>query len=427
MIYLLAALPILIVLTVMAGLRWGGQRAGPVGWLAGLVVAGLAFGLTPQIFVVSQLKGLYLSFYVLWVLWPALLLYNVVNQIGGIRAMADWLEGAIYERSLLVITLAWIFSAWLEGLAGFGLPIAVVSPMLVGLGVEPLTAVAAVAIGHAWSVTFGDMGVIYQTLVGLVKMDSTSLAPSAAMMLGAACLVCGLAAAAVLGEIRRWPFVLVMAGLMAGAQYLLAVWGLTPLAAFGAGLVGLGGSLLWGLIFSRRLRNHAAGSGSPPARNSGRSAKLSSALGSYGGLSLAMILIVMVVPIRECFNRLALNMAFPEVVTRTNFVTPPGSQVFRSIDPPGDDHPDGGGPELFHIPPPGILPADQLAAGCRRNLALGCSGDRWYHFDGGALGGDGSLWDDTPACKGNEPGAGRDLSPGLSPGRHPGGVCHREQ
>ena len=63
-----------------------------------------------------------------------------------------------------------------------------------------LFSVAAVAVGHAWSVTFGDMGVIYQTLVGLVKMDSASLAPFAALMLGFACLACGLAAAWILGE-----------------------------------------------------------------------------------------------------------------------------------------------------------------------------------------------------------------------------------
>jgi lactate permease len=172
MIYLLAALPILAVLALMAGFRLGGQRAGPLGWLVGVGISALAFGLTPQVLLVSQLKGLYLSFFVLWVLWPALLLYHIVNQAGGIRGIAVWLENAIFDRGLLVLVLAWIFSSWLEGLAGFGLPIAVVAPMLVGIGIEPVLAVAAVAIGHAWSVTFGDMGVIYQTLVGLVKIDS---------------------------------------------------------------------------------------------------------------------------------------------------------------------------------------------------------------------------------------------------------------
>lgn len=342
MIYLLAAAPIVVVLVVMAGLRWGGQRAGPVGWLAGLALAAAAFGLTPQVFAVSQLKGLYLSFYVLWVMWPALLLYNVVNQVGGVRAIAGWLEGAIGDRGLLLVTLAWIFSAWLEGLAGFGLPIAVVAPMLAALGVEPVLAVAAVAVGHAWSVTFGDMGVIYQTLIGLVKMDAATLAPAAALMLGVACLACGLAAAALLGQLRRWPFVLAMAAVMAGAQYLLAVWGLTPLAAFGAGLAGLAGSLAWGKAQNARKAGETAGkpSGGTPspahlAVDSPGRRELGSALGSYGGLSLAMVAIAMVPPIRDGFNQAAIKMAFPAVVSQNGFATAAGTQVFRPLTHPG--------------------------------------------------------------------------------------------
>ena len=104
-------------------------------------------------------------------LWPALLLYNIVDRGGGIQAIARGLEQAIGDRGLLLILLAWAFSALLEGLAGFGLPIAIVSPMLVALGIEPVIAVAAVAVGHAWSVTFGDMGVIFQTLSGVVKLS----------------------------------------------------------------------------------------------------------------------------------------------------------------------------------------------------------------------------------------------------------------
>ena len=45
----LAAFPIGVVLLLMVTLRWSGQRAGPVGWIVGIAVAWLAFGLTPQV------------------------------------------------------------------------------------------------------------------------------------------------------------------------------------------------------------------------------------------------------------------------------------------------------------------------------------------------------------------------------------------
>ncbi len=217
--YLLAGMPILILLGLMVGLRWGAQRAGPVSLLAGVLIAALSFGLTPAVLWVSQVRGLLLALFVLAVMWPALLLYNVVDRTGGIRALALGLQAAIGDQGLLVLVLAWAFSGLLEGLAGFGLPIAVVSPMLVVLGVNPVIAVAAVAVGHAWSVTFGDMGVIFQTLSAVSQMDTELLAPAAAGMLGAACLACGLAAARILGQMRHWPVVLALGVLMSVVQY----------------------------------------------------------------------------------------------------------------------------------------------------------------------------------------------------------------
>jgi lactate permease len=219
MLYFLAVLPILVVLGLMVWLRWGGQRVGPIGWFGGLVVGFTAFGLTPQALLVSQLKGLYLSFTVLLIIWPAMFLYHLVDQIGGIQATAHSLRKLVGDQGLLIVMLAWSFAGMLEGLAGFGLPIAVVSPMLVGLGVSPMIAVAATAVGHSWSVTFGDMGVIYQTLISITRVDGAALAPAAALFLGLACLACGLAAAWILKQGRLWFVIFPLAAVMGGIQY----------------------------------------------------------------------------------------------------------------------------------------------------------------------------------------------------------------
>src|SRR5512133_229019 len=96
--YLLAILPILFLLALMLGPCWGAHKAGPAAWLFGSIIAFLAFGLTLDVWWVSQVRGLLLSLYVLAVLWPALLLYNIVDRAGGIRAMATGLEGIIGDR-----------------------------------------------------------------------------------------------------------------------------------------------------------------------------------------------------------------------------------------------------------------------------------------------------------------------------------------
>ncbi len=324
----IAALPILTVLALMILLHWTGQRAGFAGWLVGLAAGLLVFGLTPQVFLVSQIKGLYLSFVVLSILWPALLLYNLVNQSGGVRAVSSALERALPDRGLLLLALAWAFSGMLEGLAGFGIPIAIVAPMLVGLGVDPVVAVAAVAVGHSWSVTFGDMGVIFSTLLALVKLDASALIPLAALLLGAATIACGLGAALLLKQGRRWKLIIGVGAFIALVQYALAAVGLTPLSAFGAGLAGV---LLLLALGRRRALAPSAQAGPTSLERS----QLRGAFASYGGLSLLMGVLFLVRPLQATAAQVALPLRYPGVITTGGFATQETVQIFRPLTHPG--------------------------------------------------------------------------------------------
>lgn len=324
MSYILAFFPIFLILVLMLRFRWGGHRAGLAGWLTGVLIAILFFGLTFQVWWVSQLKGLLLSFYVLLVLWPALFLFHIVNQAGGIQAIALWLEVSIRDRGLLLVLIAWAFSGFLEGMAGFGIPVAIVAPMLVGIGVSPATAVAAVAVGHSWAVSLGNMGLVFQTLTGVAQMESSLLAAPAGFILGIACLLCGLAASIILGQRHIWLKVILIAALMAAVQYGMAVSGLIPLAAMIAGLAGL----LAGLWFNR--------STSAPVAEAEGFSPLKGALSSYGGLVFITILIALPGPLHTALSKIAWVPLFPQVETLQGFLTPAGTgTVFRFFLHPG--------------------------------------------------------------------------------------------
>jgi lactate permease len=75
--WLLAFSPIGVVLILMVGFRWGGSKAGPVGWLLSILVAPLFFGAGLDLLVYSQVRGVLLSLYVLYIIWMALVLYRV--------------------------------------------------------------------------------------------------------------------------------------------------------------------------------------------------------------------------------------------------------------------------------------------------------------------------------------------------------------
>ncbi|NTW08408.1 MAG: L-lactate permease, partial [Anaerolineaceae bacterium] len=306
----------------MLGFHFGGQKAGPLGCMAGLLIALLFFGLNWNAFWVSQVKGLLLSLYVLMVIWPALLIYNLVNQFGGIQAMAEGLQQAIVERSLLLVLTAWAFSGLLEGVAGFGLPIAIVAPILVGMGLAPLTAVAAIAVGHSWSVTFGGVGVTWQTLLAVTKMEAATIIPPTAIILGIACLGCGLGAAHVLGEMKIWPKVLAISALMGIVQYVVAVAGLPQLGAFSAGLAGLIG----GYLISRNRQRLSMI----------KDPRFYSVLAVYGSLAGILLILNISGSIHAALDPIQWQARFPEVRTLSGFVTDAGSgQIFRPFLHPG--------------------------------------------------------------------------------------------
>jgi lactate permease len=59
------------------------------------------------------------------------------------------------NRLLQLLVLGWAFPSFIQGVCGFGVPVAVSAPLLVGLGFNPIVAVVTALIGHSWAVTFG--------------------------------------------------------------------------------------------------------------------------------------------------------------------------------------------------------------------------------------------------------------------------------
>lgn len=322
--YLLAALPILILLLLMVVLRMGGHFAGPLSLLAGLLIGIAAFGLNFPVFGTALAKGLLLSVYVLLIVWPAMLLYQAMQQSGSIEALALTLKHTIPDSGFLWLILAWCFSAFLEGIAGFGIPIAIVAPILVTLGVTPVMAVASVAVGHAWSVTFGDMGVVFQALVGVVQMDPAELVLPTSLLLGIACILCGITVVLLLKQVRLIPYVLLIGVLMAVVQAALAYFDFITLSGFLAGLTGI----LVGFLLKRK---HGKLEIQLETQR-----KFFAILLVY--LVLSIILMVVFWPgfIRSQLNTLAWVPQFDVVTTNTGFFTEAGSgQILRPFLHPG--------------------------------------------------------------------------------------------
>jgi lactate permease len=334
--WLLALSPIAIVLVLMVGFRWGGNRAGPVGWVVGLAVAWLFFGAGPDVLFYSQVQALLLSLFVLYIIWMALVFYRVVDEAGAIAVTGQGIARLTGDRVMQLLLLAWAFSSFLQGVAAFGVPIAVVAPLLIGLGFPPLVAVASVAIGHSWSVTFGSMSSSFQALMAATGLSGQELAPWSAAFLGVACLGCGIGAVwAYQGwrSVRRGALaLLLMSGVMVAVQTALAVSGLWTLAGFVAGLAGLAvGAIVARLpTYQQRDRNpeHAAPvDPSQPPGAPGMSLKL--ALIPYLILFVVVATAELWPRLHDVLNQVQIRVPLPEVSTSYGWTMPAG--VGRTI------------------------------------------------------------------------------------------------
>jgi lactate permease len=155
---LLSVLPIAVVALLLVILRWPASRAMPVSYLT---AAGLALWVwkVPGLKVTAAtLKGLLVAASLLFIIFGAILLLNTLKESGALRTLRHGLTGVTSDRRIQVIIIAWLFGAFIEGVAGFGTPAAVAVPLLVGLGFPGMAAVTAGMIIQSTPVSFGAAG-----------------------------------------------------------------------------------------------------------------------------------------------------------------------------------------------------------------------------------------------------------------------------
>ena len=78
--WLLALSPVIVVVVSMLVFKWGGSKAGGVGWFTAVLVSVLFFGGGFDLLAVAQIKAVLLSLDVLLIIWSALLLFTIARE-----------------------------------------------------------------------------------------------------------------------------------------------------------------------------------------------------------------------------------------------------------------------------------------------------------------------------------------------------------
>jgi len=226
--WILASAAIIALLVFLVPLRWRAPEAGPMAMFAAALVALLAFRTPWDTLAVAGAKGVWDAIFILYVIWPALLLYQVTKQAGAYDALRQGIAHFSRNELFIILALCWVFASFLQGIAGFGAPVAVVVPLLMAIGVRPVYAVAMGVAAHAWARFFGTLGVGWLATLQVVDLKDIPRAAFESCLLlliptyGAGVLVVWLYGR--WQALRHaWPLVLILGTILGVGQLLAAI------------------------------------------------------------------------------------------------------------------------------------------------------------------------------------------------------------
>jgi lactate permease len=157
---LVALIPVVFLLFMLAVFRWPAWLATLLGSLITLVLAIWIWKMPLDPGVHAYVYGAATGVWnVDWITLWGMVLFNTLGVSGIFENFRRWLiaQGSMDVR-VQTILFAWAFGALLEGLVGFGYPWAVVAPILISLGISDLNAIRVAAIANNAPVSFGALG-----------------------------------------------------------------------------------------------------------------------------------------------------------------------------------------------------------------------------------------------------------------------------
>ena len=173
---LAAALPLVVLLGLLASRKVRAHYAALGGLLVAIAVAVFIIGMPPRMALASaEFGALYGLFPIGWIILNVLFLYQLAEQRGLLNELRDAITHVTVDPRLQLLLVAFSFGAFFEGAAGFGTPVAVTGALLIGLGFPPLQASGLSLIANTAPVAFGALGTPIIALQGVTGMDLMQL------------------------------------------------------------------------------------------------------------------------------------------------------------------------------------------------------------------------------------------------------------
>ncbi len=224
--FLVAALPVLVVVLLLGVFRRAAWQAALAGLIVGLMVAVGPWQMPVPLAIQSVLNGATFALWpVMWIVFNGLLLYNIAVHSGRFEAFRSWMIGNLpNDRRVVLVVVGFCFGALLEGVAGFGCPVAITASLLILVGFPAIEALVFALIFNTTPVAFGGLGIPVTVLASVTDLPAAKLAAMVGRQLPIMALILPFYVIGLYGGWRSvrclWPVLLVAGASFGTAQFL---------------------------------------------------------------------------------------------------------------------------------------------------------------------------------------------------------------
>ncbi len=173
---LVAAIPVILFLLSLTVLKLSGLKSAILTLVVTLVIGCAVFGLPIAAGAGSVLSGFLSGVWPIgWIVLMAVWLYRIAVRAGNFDTVRASVSSITDDQRIQVLLIAFCFGGFIEGAAGFGIPIAICAALLVSLGFNPLKASMLALVANAASGAYGAIGIPVTTAAKVANLDPAHL------------------------------------------------------------------------------------------------------------------------------------------------------------------------------------------------------------------------------------------------------------
>ncbi|MDR3683437.1 MAG: lactate permease LctP family transporter [Geothrix sp.] len=219
---LVVAIPIFFLFWALAVKRMKGHVAGVLTLILTIAISVLVYRMPLSAALSASVLGMVTGLFPIgWIILTAVFLFNLTVESGQFEVIKGSISSLSPDRRIQALLIAFSFSAFMEGVAGQGAPVAVAAAMLIGLGFPALPAAVICLVANTPPVPFGPVGVPTIMMSTVTGIPATTMARAVGLDMAFMALIIPFFMVVVMVGFKRAKEVL-PAALVAGLSYAAA-------------------------------------------------------------------------------------------------------------------------------------------------------------------------------------------------------------